>query len=105
VSYKRKRPWPDGRTHLVLEPVAFLRRLVGIIPPPWRHLVRWEDPASPHQPTTTARPSPWPRPSWRRPTVATMTLAGPPHTLAPAIVREPAKAAASERPFVRPGRS
>jgi len=62
----------------------------------------WEAPASPHQPTTTARPSPWPRPSWRRPTVATMTLAGPPHTLPPAIAREPAKAAASERPFVRP---
>jgi len=36
-----KRPWPDGRTHLVLEPVAFLRRLVGIIPPPRRHLVRY----------------------------------------------------------------
>jgi len=33
-----------------------------------------------------------------------MTLAGPPHTLAPAIAREPAKAAASERPFVRPNR-
>jgi hypothetical protein len=25
----------------VLEPVAFLRRLVGIIPPPRRHLVRY----------------------------------------------------------------
>lgn len=36
-----QRPWPDGRTHLVLEPVAFLRRLVGIIPPPRRHLVRY----------------------------------------------------------------
>jgi hypothetical protein len=40
VSYQLKRPWPDGRTHLVLEPVTFLRRLVGIIPPPRRHLVR-----------------------------------------------------------------
>ena len=29
-----KRPWPDGRTELVLPPVAFLRRLCGIIPPP-----------------------------------------------------------------------
>jgi len=26
-----KRPWPDGRTELVLPPVAFLRRLCGII--------------------------------------------------------------------------
>jgi hypothetical protein len=41
ISYQLKRPWPDGRTHLVLEPVAFLRRLVGIIPPPRRHLVRY----------------------------------------------------------------
>ncbi|HEX2688947.1 MAG TPA: transposase [Kofleriaceae bacterium] len=36
-----KRPWPDGRTALVLPPVAFLRRLCGIIPPPRRHLVRY----------------------------------------------------------------
>jgi hypothetical protein len=41
ISYQLKRPWPDGRTHLVLEPVAFLRRLVGIIPPPRRPLVRY----------------------------------------------------------------
>jgi len=41
AGYRLKRPWPDGRPHLVLEPVAFLRRLVGIIPPPRRHLVRY----------------------------------------------------------------
>jgi len=41
ISYQLKRPWPDGRTHLVLEPVAFLRRLCGIIPPPRRHLVTY----------------------------------------------------------------
>ncbi len=41
IAYKLKRPWPDGRTHLVMEPVAFLRRLCGIIPPPRRHLVRY----------------------------------------------------------------
>ncbi len=41
ISYQLKRPWPDGPTHLVLEPVAFLRRLIGIIPPPRRHLVRY----------------------------------------------------------------
>jgi len=52
ISYKLKRPWPDGRTQLVLEPVAFLRRLVGIIPPPRRHLVRHAGvfgPASKHR--------------------------------------------------------
>jgi hypothetical protein len=31
ISNQLERPWPDGRTDLVLEPVAFLRRLVGII--------------------------------------------------------------------------
>jgi hypothetical protein len=41
VSYRLKKPWPDGRTHLVLSPVAFLRRLAGILPPPHRHLVRY----------------------------------------------------------------
>jgi len=52
ISYKLKRPGPDGRTQLVLEPVAFLRRLVGIIPPPRRHLVRYAGvfgPASKHR--------------------------------------------------------
>ncbi|TMQ03422.1 MAG: hypothetical protein E6J90_21730 [Deltaproteobacteria bacterium] len=44
-----KRPWPDRRTHLVLEPVAFLRRLVGIIPPPRRHLVRYAGEFGPGQ--------------------------------------------------------
>jgi len=41
VSYRLKKPWPDGRTHLELSPVAFLRRLAGILPPPRRHLVRY----------------------------------------------------------------
>jgi hypothetical protein len=52
IAYKLKRPWPDGRTHLVMEPIAFLRRLVGIIPPPPRHLVRYSGivgPASKHR--------------------------------------------------------
>ena len=34
IAYRLKRPWPDGRTELVLPPVTFLRRLCGIIPPP-----------------------------------------------------------------------
>ena len=41
IAYRLKRPWPDGRTELVLPPVAFLRRLCGIIPLPRRHLVRF----------------------------------------------------------------
>ncbi|MBW2735674.1 MAG: transposase, partial [Deltaproteobacteria bacterium] len=27
VRYKLRRPWPNGATHLEMEPVAFLRRL------------------------------------------------------------------------------
>ena len=52
ISYKLKRPWPDGRTHLVSEPVAFLRRLCGIIAPPRRHLVKYHGifaPAAKHR--------------------------------------------------------
>ena len=41
MSYRLKKPWPDGHTHLELSPVAFLRRLAGILPPPRRHLVRY----------------------------------------------------------------
>ena len=41
IAYRLKRQWPDGRTELVLPPVAFLRRLCGIIPPPRRHLVNY----------------------------------------------------------------
>jgi hypothetical protein len=41
IAYRLKRPWPDGRTALVMPPVTFLRRLCGIIPPPRRHLVTY----------------------------------------------------------------
>ena len=41
ISYRLKRRWHDGRSELVLEPIAFLRRLCGIIPPPRRHLVKY----------------------------------------------------------------
>jgi hypothetical protein len=52
IAYRLKRPWPDGRTALVMPPVAFLRRLCGIIPPPRRHLVRYSGvfgPAAKHR--------------------------------------------------------
>ena len=52
IAYKLKRPWPDGRTELVMPPVAFLRRLCGIIPPPRRHLVTYSGifgPAAKHR--------------------------------------------------------
>jgi hypothetical protein len=38
-----RRPWPTpaGVSVLSFEPVAFLRRLAPLIPPPWAHLVRY----------------------------------------------------------------
>jgi hypothetical protein len=39
--YGARPAFAHDRTHLVLEPVAVLRRLIGIIPPPRRHLVRY----------------------------------------------------------------
>jgi hypothetical protein len=36
-----KRPSPSGQTHLVLPPVAFLRRLAALVPPPKSNLVRY----------------------------------------------------------------
>ena len=38
VSYRMKRPAASGATELVLSPVAFLRRLAALVPPPGVHL-------------------------------------------------------------------
>jgi hypothetical protein len=66
IAYRLKRPWPDGRTELVLPPVAFLRRLCGIIPPRRRHLVRYSGvfgPAAKPRAATRARPRARPHPA------------------------------------------
>jgi len=41
VAYRMKRPAPDGSTHLVLTPEAFLGRLAALVPPPRVHLTRF----------------------------------------------------------------
>ena len=43
VRYRLHRPWPTpaGRTEIVLEPVAFLRRLATLLPAPYQNLVRY----------------------------------------------------------------
>ena len=41
VAYRLPRPWPSGQTEVVLAPVAFLRRLASLIPPPRQHLLRY----------------------------------------------------------------
>ncbi len=43
VRYRLHRPWPtpDGRTEILLDPVAFLRRLAALLPAPYQNLVRY----------------------------------------------------------------
>src|SRR5262249_49852198 len=40
LSYRMRRPAPDGSTHLVLTPLALLKKLAALIPPPRVHQVR-----------------------------------------------------------------
>ena len=44
VHYRLAKPWPtpDGKTELVFEPVALLRRLGALVPPPYFNLVRYD---------------------------------------------------------------
>lgn len=41
VAYRLRRPWFTGQTELVLDPLAFLRRLAALIPPPRQHQTRY----------------------------------------------------------------
>lgn len=41
VVYRLRRPWMTGQTEIVLEPVAFLRRLAALIPPPRQNQTRY----------------------------------------------------------------
>lgn len=54
LSYQLKRPWPDGRTELVLEPLELLRRLAHLIPPARSHLVRYHGGFAPASPIRSA---------------------------------------------------
>jgi len=41
IAYRLRRPWSGGQTEIVLEPVALLRRLAALIPPPRQHQLRY----------------------------------------------------------------
>ncbi len=41
LVYRYPRPAPDGSTELVLSPLELLARLARLIPPPYRHRVRY----------------------------------------------------------------
>src|SRR5881227_3644534 len=48
LTYQLKRPLPDGRTELVLQPTELLRKLATLVPPPRRNLVRYHGLFAPH---------------------------------------------------------
>ena len=41
LCYELKRPWSDGISHVVFEPLEMLEKVVALIPRPWTHLVRY----------------------------------------------------------------
>ena len=41
MSYRLAKPYYTGQTEVVLEPVAFLRRLAALVPPRGQHQVRY----------------------------------------------------------------
>jgi hypothetical protein len=41
LLYRFKRPWSDGTTHVVLEPLELMEKLAAIVPAPNAHLVRY----------------------------------------------------------------
>jgi hypothetical protein len=65
LAYRMRRPSPSGQTHLVLPPVAFLRRLAALVPPPKSNLVRYFGVFAPNArvrarvvPTPSSQPNP-----------------------------------------------
>src|SRR5439155_27036781 len=41
LLYRFKRPWRDGTTHIVMEPLEMLEKLAALVPAPKAHLVRY----------------------------------------------------------------
>ena len=41
VRYRLRKPYYDGRTEVVLSPVAFLKRLAAFVPPKGQHVIRY----------------------------------------------------------------
>lgn len=63
VLYQLRRPWPTpkGATHLVLEPLDFLRRLAALVSFPYAHGVRYHGVFSGRSRCRTLLPPPLPR--------------------------------------------
>ena len=41
IAYRLKRPWSNGTTHIILEPLELVEKLAALVPPPRFHLVRY----------------------------------------------------------------
>jgi len=41
IAYDLRRPWSDGTSRIVFEPLAFLERLAALVPPPRAHLLTY----------------------------------------------------------------
>jgi len=58
VQYQLRRPWSDGTTAIVYEPLELLERLVALVPPPGFHRVRYHGvlaPAAPERPAVVPK--------------------------------------------------
>jgi hypothetical protein len=42
------KPWRDGTTSLLFEPLDLISRLCAMIPPPWFHMIRFHGILAPH---------------------------------------------------------
>ena len=43
-----KKPWRDGTTALLFEPLDLIARLCAMVPPPWFHMIRFHGLLAPH---------------------------------------------------------
>ncbi len=86
-----KRPWRDGTTSVVFEPLDFIARLVAAIPPPRAHLLRFHGLLAPHaklRSLVVPRPAAAPT----QPVQLSLFTADVPPRPAPAAQRDPTTA-------------
>jgi hypothetical protein len=58
VQYLLRRPWSDGTTAIVYEPLELIDRLVALVPPPGFHRTRYHGvlaPAAPERPAVVPK--------------------------------------------------
>ena len=48
ISYKMKKAWNDGTTHMIFSPMELVEKLVALVPPPRIHTVRFHGILAPH---------------------------------------------------------